>query len=64
MRNKLNVERLLMQKIGGVERPGLGSKRSEDSWMLEKIQQLEEQVMENQRRMMEHKQLTELQIIT
>lgn len=36
--NRQSIERLLMNR--NAEKPALGSKGSEDSWMLEKIQQL------------------------
>lgn len=40
-----------MQKVIVSDKPVLGSKRSEDSWMIEKIQHLEEKMLENERRM-------------
>jgi hypothetical protein len=43
MDNKHSIERLLMNKNS--EKPALGSKGSEDSWMLDKIQQLEDKLL-------------------
>ena len=40
------------------EKPALGSKGSEDSWMLEKIQLLEEKLLENEHKLKEHKNQT------
>lgn len=45
------------------EKPVLGSKGSEDSWMLEKIQQLEEKLLENEQKLKEHKNQTEMELI-
>lgn len=46
------------------EKPTLGSKRSEDSWMMEKIMQLEEKLMQNDRKLKEHKDKTEVELIS
>lgn len=60
MNNRVNIEQLLMQKVIATDK---GTKRSEDSWMMSKIQLLQEKMLENEMKMSELKERSEMQII-